>query len=114
MRFLFTTLAALALVLSVDASSAQAMRCGTRLVREGSTPSQVRAYCGDPDDVITTTETRQRTVYRNFAGTVVADTISVEVQVQQWVYNLGPQRFMRRLIFENGLLVDIEQLERGN
>jgi hypothetical protein len=114
MRFLFTTLAALALVLSVDASSAQAMRCGTRLVREGSTPSQVRANCGEPDDVITTTETRQRTVYSRVAGVLVADTISVEVQVQQWVYNLGPQRFMRRLIFENGVLVEIEQLERGN
>ena len=114
MRFLFSTLAALALVLLVDASSAQAMRCGTRLVREGSTPSQVRANCGEPDDVITTTETRQRTVYNRVAGVVVADTISVEVQVQQWVYNLGPQRFMRRLIFENGVLVEIEQLERGS
>ena len=113
MRFLFTTLAALALVLSVDASSAQAMRCGTRLVREGNTPSQVRAFCGEPDDVITTMETRQRTVYVRVGGALVADTISVQIQVVQWVYNLGPQRFMRRLVFENGLLVEIEQLDRG-
>ncbi len=113
MRFLLTTFATLALVLLVDASSAQAMRCGTRLVREGDSTAEVRATCGDPVDVITTTEVRQRTIYNRVGGVLVADTISVEVQVQQWVYNLGPQRFMRRLVFENGLLVEIEQLDRG-
>ena len=113
MRFLFTTLAALAWFLLVDAGSAHAMRCGTRLVREGSTHTEVREFCGEPDDIITTTEVRQRTVHSRVAGVIVSDTIAVEVQVTQWVYNLGPQRFMRRLIFENGVLVEIEQLRRG-
>lgn len=114
MRFLFTTLAALAMFLTIDASPALAMRCGTRLVREGDTPSQVRERCGDPTDVITTTETRTRTVHRRVAGVIVSDTISVEVRIQQWTYNFGPQRFMRRLVFEDGLLVEIEELGRGD
>jgi hypothetical protein len=111
---MLTTLAALAVLTVVDATPAQALRCGTRLVHEGDTPSQVRNLCGEPSDVVTTTETRTRTVHRRVAGVVVSDTVSVEVRVVRWVYNFGPQRFMRRLVFEDGQLVDIEELGRGN
>ena len=114
MRLLLSCLAVLAAFAFIDPAPAQAMRCGTRLVREGDTPSQVRERCGEPNDIITTTETRSRTVHRRVSGVIVSDTVSVEVRVVQWVYNFGPQRFMRRLVFEDGLLVDIEELGRGN
>ena len=114
MRLLLSSLALLAMFALIDPAPAQAMRCGMRLVREGDTTSQVRERCGEPSDVITTTETRTRTVHRRFQGVIVSDTISVEVRVVQWVYNLGPQRFMRRLVFEDGRLVDIEELGRGS
>jgi len=37
----------------------------------------------------------------------------VEIPVDVWVYNLGPNKLMRRLRFEDGKLVDIETLGYG-
>ena len=31
----------------------------------------------------------------------------------EYVYNLGPRKFMRRLVFEGGLLATVEKLGRG-
>ena len=43
-----------------------------------------------------------------------------EVVITEYVYNFGPRKFMRRLLFEGGILVSIEKIgygyrdERGN
>ena len=112
---LFVSALLSALLFVVAPADASAMRCGTRLVHEGDTPSAVRERCGEPNEVVSTTETRTRTVHRRLAdGSIISDTNSVEVEVLTWVYNLGPQRFMRRLVFENGALVEVERLRRGN
>jgi len=36
-----------------------------------------------------------------------------EVIVTEYVYNLGPRKLMRRLVFEGGVLVSIESLGYG-
>jgi hypothetical protein len=33
--------------------------------------------------------------------------------ITEYVYNLGPRKLMRRLVFEGGLLARIETLGRG-
>ena len=38
---------------------------------------------------------------------------SVEVPVETWVYNFGPSKFMRKLRFEDGVLVEIKVLDYG-
>ena len=40
-------------LLAASPAFADGFRCGTKLVREGATRSEVAAKCGEPDDVIT-------------------------------------------------------------
>ena len=91
---------------------AYAFRCGTHLVSEGDTRGQVVAKCGDP------TEVDHRSVWRAplvwFHGRPVRATEGlVEVPVELWIYNLGPNQFMRRVRFEDGVVVEIETLGYG-
>ncbi len=37
----------------------------------------------------------------------------IEVPVETWLYNLGPNKLMRRISFEGGYVVDIETLGYG-
>jgi hypothetical protein len=37
----------------------------------------------------------------------------VFVQVEEWVYNFGPTQFMQLLVFEEGRLVKIQNLDYG-
>ena len=37
----------------------------------------------------------------------------IEVPVEIWLYNLGPNKLMRRLRFEGGYVVDIDTLGYG-
>ena len=36
-----------------------------------------------------------------------------DILIEEWTYNLGPTRFIRYLIFENGRLVDIKTGDYG-
>jgi hypothetical protein len=36
-----------------------------------------------------------------------------EIPVEVWTYNFGPDRFMQRIRFENGVIVRIESLGYG-
>jgi hypothetical protein len=86
-------------------------RCKTRIVSPGVAPYLVRSLCGTPDDMQSRTETR--TVRRQVAvpcaqgycSTFVEDTITVNVE--EWTYDFGPQRFIQFLTFEQGKLVFI-------
>ena len=46
---------------------------------------------------------------RHFPGYGIAQ----EVVVTEYVYNFGPRKLMRRLVFEGGILVSIESLGYG-
>ena len=37
----------------------------------------------------------------------------IEVPVETWIYNLGPNKLMRRIRFEDGIVVEIETLGYG-
>ncbi len=110
-----TALAALVLALgALGASSARAMSCQNRLVTVGDAPARVRALCGEPASLTARVEQRSVTVHRRAAsGVIVSETISVTVTVERWVYDFGPQRFMRELVFEDGRLLAIHTLGYG-
>ena len=84
------------------------LRCGTRLVSVGDSSFQVKSLCGTPDDVQQRTEVR--TVRRavsvpcsvGYCQSMVEDTI--QVQIEEWTYDFGPQRFIQFLTFANGKL----------
>ena len=91
---------------------ADAMRCGSRLVSEGETRSEVVAKCGEPADVQTRTILRRP--HYDFHGRIVyyGDGL-VEVPVEVWTYNFGPYKLMRRVRFVDGLVDEIETLSHG-
>jgi hypothetical protein len=93
-------------------AAAQSLRCGGKIIGEGASRAEVTASCGNPVQV------DQKSVYYrpiastgNQANPGVAST--VEVQVEVWTYNFGPNRLMQRIRFEDGLVVRIESLRYG-
>lgn len=69
------------------------LRCDQRVVSRGFTFYEVAERCGDPIFEYS------RIDYRYPGYTV---------QVDEWTYDLGRNRFRRLLRFENGRLVDIQ------
>jgi len=67
---------------------------------------EVIMTCGEPDYVevsyMERTEKLKRNRFRKY-----------EVRIEEWTYNYGPDRYTRILRFENGVLVDAFQGERG-
>ena len=115
-------IAGIALTLLI-AESAEAFRCGTRLVKDDMHEAEVVAICGEPavrrnlGYALRNYDIRSRnrlgygwTEFRMNGRSFV----SQEVVVTEYVYNLGPRKKMRRLIFEGGLLVRIELLGYGH
>jgi hypothetical protein len=99
-------------ILPVVSAHADAMRCGTRLVSRGDTRAAVRDLCGEPADVQTRTILRRP--YYDFHGRIVyyGDGL-VEVPVEVWTYNFGPNKLQRRIRFVDGVIDEIETLGYG-
>lgn len=90
------------------------MDCNGRIVSPGDALSQVRALCSDPDTAAHHTEIRSiRGPDRctTHAGRTVCrpgDEIVIVVEVDDWTYDFGSNRFVRYLRFEQGRLVSID------
>ena len=105
---------ALFLLLSLTATAALAdtMRCGDRLVYEGDAATKVEALCGKPDQISHSSILKIPSVWRNGRLYQLSDQ-EVVVPVESWVYNFGNRKFMRKLRFEDGVLMQIEVLDYG-
>ena len=115
---MFLTAGVLAAVLA--ATPAHAFRCGNRIVAKDMHQAEVRRPCGAP-----TTVRHIGRALRNInvpirsrldgwsTGYFPGYTFTQEVVVTEYVYNFGPRKLMRRLIFEGGVLVSIESLGYG-
>jgi hypothetical protein len=106
-------LAGLALAaVTATASADGSLRCKTRLITPGAAAYEVRTVCGIPDD--TQSRTESRTVRRavtvpcntGYCSAMVDETVTVNVE--EWIYDFGPQRFIQFLTFESGKLVLIK------
>jgi hypothetical protein len=86
-------LAGALLAAALSAAPAQAFRCGSRLVEHRSVWRQPVVWVhGRPYHL---------------------SSDQIEIPVESWVYNLGPNKLMRRLRFEDGVVVEIETLGYG-
>lgn len=112
------TLAALVSLVVVgvcqEARADETMRCPTgRLVRVGDRMLELAQSCGAPD------RSDRRTAYRTIEDAVHRgaqaheERLVVEVRIDEWLYDMGPGRLVRRLVFENGRLARIDTLGRG-
>lgn len=112
MRVLALSLLSTLLLTLATPASADAMRCGSKLVGNGDPRSKVREFCGEPTDV----QTREilRRPSRMFHGRLIfLGDAFVEVPVEIWTYNFGPNKLMRRVRFIDGLVEDIDTLGYG-
>lgn len=99
------------------ANAEDSMRCDSKLVRTGAAPYEVRTTCGNPDDIQARTELR--TIRRavevpcatGYCSSFVEDTISVNIE--EWTYDFGTQRFIQYLTFEQGRLIKIRAGKYG-
>jgi len=116
------TTSAIVVTALLIAEPAHAFRCGSKIVREGMHEQQVLAICGQPVSVRHLGYTiraydlgYRRRVSQGFSELYYPGYgyLSQEVVVTEYVYNFGPRKLMRRLIFEGSLLVTIETIGYG-
>jgi hypothetical protein len=94
------------------AGTAQAMRCGSRLISEGDPGDKVVNECGPPTSVDSWEEERYdyfdrpppANQYRDFERYGNAFRVKIHVRVELWTYNYGPSRFMDYVRLENGIV----------
>lgn len=91
---------------------ADSMRCGSRLIRDGDARTEVRAFCGEPADVQTRTILRRPT-YTVGGRIFYSGDGLIEIPVETWTYNFGPNKLMRRVKFVDGVVDDVETLGYG-
>ena len=113
-------IAATALLLA--STSANAFRCGRKLVLENMHEAQVRKACGAPTtsrNLGFTTRATYIPVRRELTRGISTEhfpaygPITEQVVLTEYVYNFGPRKLMRRLIFEGGVLTRIETIGYG-
>jgi len=105
----FGALAGVAVAASAHADGS--LRCKTRLISPGAAAYEVRSVCGTPDD--TQSRTESRTIRRavsvpcatGYCSAMVDETVTVNVE--EWIYDFGPQRFIQFLTFESGKLINV-------
>ena len=102
----------LLLLLGSGSIHADTLRCGNKLVYEGDELALVQARCGKPAQISHSTLLKFPTIWRHGRRYQLSDQ-EIEVPVETWVYNFGPSKFMRKLRFEDGVLVEIEVLAYG-
>jgi hypothetical protein len=89
------------------------MRCGTKIINEGVSRSEVAAKCGEPDEVVTLRSVFRRPVLWSNGRPYFIGENYIEVPIEAWIYNFGPNKLMRRIVFEAGFVTEIETLGYG-
>ena len=92
-------------------SQALALRCGSKIIKEGHSSSRLLEFCGEPARV-ESKGWRQRSYDPGYGGGRAGHYYN-EVQVVEWTYNFGPNKLMRVVRLENGWVVDIRKLGYG-
>jgi hypothetical protein len=116
MKHLLWSLGLLALTMPARPvlAATNTFRCGGDLVYEGDARSRVLAKCGEPSDVTHSVALRAAApVLWRDGRPVYFSSGYVEVPVEVWIYNRGPNDFMRQLRFEDGMLIEIRTLGYG-
>jgi hypothetical protein len=76
--------------------------CGSRIITTGEGKNDVLRKCGEPSYV--EVWEKLRTIRSLGPGLLVEEPVKIE----EWEYNLGPNRFIRYLRFENDHLINID------
>jgi hypothetical protein len=120
-----TTIVIIALSFGLlSTSSAWALRCGNALINKGDPKSKVLRYCGEPGQMTKRWGVRNGFTGQRNSGISINGSAGVEgerffftgrneVIVEDWVYNFGPNKLMRRIRIADGIVETIETLQYG-
>jgi hypothetical protein len=93
------------------------LRCQGRLVSIGDTKEEVLDKCGDPDKLDQLEEDHNSTISQIYdyktERYIAPKRIEQPIQMERWTYNMGPNKFIRYLYFQNSELIKIEIGEKG-
>jgi hypothetical protein len=107
-------LLAILLLLSVSPTTALGFYCDRSIINEGKSIDYVLEKCGQPSYSQEHTEYRVlRYTPPDYPYPGMVEERAIPIIIQEWKYNFGPNRFMRYLRFENGILKEIESIGRG-
>jgi len=99
MRILIIVVGALS-IFAVQ-THAQPMMCSTVIIDPGDSEERVLALCGRPDAARQWVETVP--AGDDYEGYVTADRIPMA----EWEYQNGPDQFVYKVIFQNGIVQEI-------
>ena len=114
---------AVACLVLMTASSAHAFRCGNDIIAKDSLRYEVISACGEPSqkDFKTVEVTRyvsvsslaKRGLPDNYV--LVGDRIAITEDqiIEEWIYDFGPNKLVRKLTFQDGKISHIESLGYG-
>jgi hypothetical protein len=88
-----------------------AARCDSPPVHPGDLKLDVLAKCGEPDFRSAAREERVVSTLDPRTGERISSSAMVEVET--WTYDLGPNRFVQTVHFENGAVTRIERGDHG-
>lgn len=93
-----------------------APRCDSGALEEGLSKYRLLASCGEPFTrrtvgYVTTLQPRHRRRVGGF--TTSHGHIPVEVFREEWVYNFGPNQFLKVVTIEDGQIAEVDNGERG-
>lgn len=102
-----TILTVLTLSMLACSLSANAFSCNSNLIELGDRDFMVRQHCGEP---FWTNRWLEEHIQGSFRSGL---RFSEDVHFDEWYLNFGPNRLMRRLLFRNGELIDVDTLGHG-
>lgn len=93
------------------------LRCQGRLVSIGDTQKEVLEKCDYPDKRDQWEEDHNGTISQIYdyetERYIAPKHIEQPIRMERWTYNMGANKFIRYLYFQNGELIKIETGERG-
>jgi hypothetical protein len=116
-RILFFLFLPSLILLNSSVAADRYLRCQGRLASIGDTKEEVLDKCGKPDKHDQWVEDQNSTISQIYdyktERYMAPKVIKQPIQMERWTYNMGPNKFIRYLYFQNGELIKIETGERG-
>lgn len=108
------------IVLFSPCSGAEAdstFRCQGHVISVGDTTEGVLEKCGEPDHTEQWQAGGSNLIFQYYdyehERYIAPKMIQGPLQMERWTYNLGGNKFLRHLLFQNGELIVIETGDRG-
>ena len=98
-------------LLLASGTSADSVRCGSKVISEGDPMERVRQYCGEPTETKRTWMTRKPRF--EYGGQEIPFEGSEDVPVDLWTYDFGPHKLVRHIRFVASKVDSIETREHG-